>query len=849
MTNSTRENTLIQHQSTFDLVTEGVLWVDQGGKIRRANAAAAGLLGYARKELETRSYLEIDPNYSLLGWKKFWKRLDAERGEFLDKQFVNAGGNLVGVRGKIAFDQLPAAAGLCLIVFTSTEAGRREADLLEALQTDGNISGWEYNVANGQVYLGPQLRTWLGWSPERDFYPAADFVAKLSALSNFTLHPRAAAQLNTLLKSGRRFEHTLTLPAQDGTETELLLRGRSVENELEVFKIFGSAIRTVDLSPPPAPAGDLSAFRFSLDHGSDAILWVDAAENRIVFANARACELTGYPRREITEVRPDHLLPGILNATHLAAARTGKYLELTTDAPRKDGSLYPTRAALHHHRDGEGREYLIVIFQDVAETAQNDEHRRLHLSTLDHLREWVLWLDADNRVVMINAAARKKLSRRTTRALEGLPLEELMPELDIPPLEEIRQDRLDGRARPDVDYVYPDTNGRERTLQIRFVQLAAGSRFFLSLICRDVTTEVNNKRRLRESKRRVDELRKQLESENEALKEEIDTVNASGPIVTVSPRYRKILAQIGQVAGTDATVLVTGETGTGKELLAQSIHNFSNRAARRMVSVNCAALPENLIESELFGHERGAFTGAFAQKKGKFELASGGTIFLDEIGELPLEMQAKLLRALQEGEIQRVGSTEVIKVDVRVVAATNRELEKMIREGTFREDLFYRLNVFPIHNLPLRERTEDIPVLVKHFTRIYAEKMGRNVTQINQPDLEKLRAYDFPGNVRELINLVERAVITSDSSTLNLGASLRALRRTSRPGGNGFLPGEGERLVSLDEMQRLYIREALRRTGGKVTGPGGAAELLDINGRTLMSRMVKLGIDREKSGR
>lgn len=846
MPQPTQNNTLQHHRDAFDLVTEGVLWIDKGGKIRCANAAAASLLGYSRKELEQRSYLEIDPNFSLLGWKKFWKQLDVEQGEFLDTQFVNAGGSLLGVKGRIRFDQLPAAGELCLVVFSSTEAGRREADLLEALQRDGNISGWEYNVANGQVYLGPQLRSWLGWSPERDYYPTTDFVDKFTALLSSTQHPRAAAQIEQLLNSARHFEHTLQVKQEDGTETELLLRGQSAENELEVFKLYGTAVRAKDLVVTAAPTGETSTFQFSLDHSSDAIFWVDLSNQQIAFANARACELTGYARREINALPLDRIMPGCLTEERLQTVRAGKYLELPTDTQRKDGSHYPTRAALHHHNDGSHGEYLIIISQDASREAEDDEHRRLHVSTLDTLQEWVIWLDASNQVVMMNAAARKKLSRRTTRDLEGLPISELMPELEIPPLEDIRQDHLDGRARPDVDYVYPDTNGKERTLQVRFVQVAADTRTFLSMICRDVTTEVSNKRRLQEAKRRVDELRKQLESENEALKEEIGTVNASGPIITVSPKYRKILAQIGQVAGTDATVLVTGETGTGKELLAQSIHNFSNRASRRMVSVNCAALPENLIESELFGHERGAFTGAFAQKKGKFELASGGTIFLDEIGELPLDMQAKLLRALQEGEIQRIGSTDIIKVDVRVVAATNRELEKMIGAGTFREDLFYRLNVFPIHNLPLRERPEDIPVLVKHFTKIYAEKMGRPVTQINQRDLEQLQAYDFPGNVRELINLVERAVITSAASTLNLGASLRALRRTERSSSGSFLPGEGERMVSLEEMQRLYIEEALRRTGGKVTGPGGAAEILDINGRTLMSRMVKLGIDRGK---
>ncbi|MEM9259095.1 MAG: sigma-54 dependent transcriptional regulator, partial [Bacteroidota bacterium] len=497
-----------------------------------------------------------------------------------------------------------------------------------------------------------------------------------------------------------------------------------------------------------------------------------------------------------------------------------------------------------YHFAVEGEEpQAILLLNDLVAEQREDEHRKLHTTTLEALQEWVIWLDDNQKIVLLNTAARRKLSRISSRELKGLRLQELLPDLELPPLAQIRQEQLDDRPRGALDYVYTDPSGTERTLQIRFLHVAAATRHFLSVLCRDVTTERNNKRRLQQAKRRVDELKAQLETENEVLKERIETVDAAGPIVTVSRKYQQILAQIGQVAGTDATVLITGETGTGKELLAQSIHSFSNRSSRSLVSVNCAALPENLIESELFGHERGAFTGAFAQKKGKFEVANGGTIFLDEIGELPLDMQAKLLRALQEGEIQRIGSNVQIKVDLRVVAATNRNLERMIKEGKFREDLYYRLNVFPIHNLPLRERPEDIPVLVNQFARIYADKMGRTISDINPRDLEKLVAYDFPGNVRELINLVERAVITSTTTTLNLGASLRALRRTERSEGTLSLE-DGKPLLSFEEMQRQYIIAALERSKGKVTGAGGAAEMLDVNGRTLMSKMHKLGINR-----
>ena len=844
MQDATTDNSLRLHRQVFDLVSEGVLWVDKSGRITGSNAAAGRLLGYSSAQLLQLSYFEVNPHLSMMGWKKFRARLREDGPVRLDTEFVNAQGKLFSVRGQISADALAPEPDAACLVFASTESGRRLSDLLEAVQRGGGTGGWEYNLTTGQVYLSLPIREWLGWSPERDFYPVAEFTEKiipqlppdsLSVLSH---------QLTSLLSDARTCDLALELPDRDGSTANFRLQGNSVENEMEVFKLYGSLRPESDARTSLVGAGGQPAYPFSLDRIPEAIWWVDYADGRITFANAAACELTGYLRQEMLGMQVAKLSPEEMveeNEELLERLRDKKYLEHDAITLHKDGSLFPTSAKLHHFQTDDAA-YAVVVAENTSREHRDDQFLQLHTTTLNTLREWVIWLDADNTVVRMNAAARRKLSRRTSRKLTGLPILELMPGLEIPPLSDIRQEQLDGRVRSDTNYEYTDAGGKERTLQCHFVQVAASSRLFLSIICRDVTAEVNNKRRLQQTKRRVDELRAQLESENEALREKIETVDATGPIITVSREYQKILGQIAQVAGTDSTVLVTGETGTGKELLARSIHNFSNRAHRQLVSVNCAALPDNLIESELFGHERGSFTGAFTQKKGKFEIADGGTIFLDEIGELPLDMQAKILRALQEKEIQRIGSAEIINVDVRIVAATNRNLEQMIGEGTFREDLFYRLNVFPIHNLPLRERREDIPVLVKHFTKIYAEKMGKPVSLINPKDLEKMQEYAFPGNVRELINLVERAVITSNSSTLNLGASLRALRRTDQ-GGGLHLTGD---LVSFEEMQRRYIIEALKRTKGKVTGPGGAAEILQVNGRTLTSKMQKLGINRNE---
>jgi PAS domain S-box-containing protein len=290
----------------------------------------------------------------------------------------------------------------------------------------------------------------------------------------------------------------------------------------------------------------------------------------------------------------------------------------------------------------------------------------------------------------------------------------------------------------------------------------------------------------------VENLKNRLQAENVYLQEEIKLEHNFEEIVSQSEALKKELRKLEQVATTDATVLILGETGTGKELLARAVHNLSPRRDRPLVKVNCAALPADLIESELFGHEKGAFTGAHARKIGRFELADGGTIFLDEIGDLPLALQAKLLRVLQEGEFERLGNPHTIKVDVRIIAATNRDLEKAIESGDFRGDLYYRLNVFPIKSPPLRERQEDIPLLVAHFVKKYGAKLGKNIEIIPQKVMDILLAYAWPGNVRELENIIERAVILARGFTIELDESLDVLRDTDLPNTNSLTLEEVE---------------------------------------------------------
>lgn len=309
--------------------------------------------------------------------------------------------------------------------------------------------------------------------------------------------------------------------------------------------------------------------------------------------------------------------------------------------------------------------------------------------------------------------------------------------------------------------------------------------------------------------------------------------NNFSEIVSNSNNFKKVLKQIEQVADTSSTVLITGESGTGKELIARALHQLSRRKNAPMIKVNCAALPATLIESELFGHEKGAFTGALTRKIGKFELADKGTLFLDEIGEMPIELQSKLLRAIQEGEIERVGGQTVHNVDVRILAATNRDLTKEIQVGNFREDLYYRLNVFPIHSIPLRERSKDIPLLTQFFCEKLGAKLGRKITDIPQKVIDKLMDYDFPGNVRELENLVERGIIMSQRGKLNIGDWF-----------NPRKPVKSESFLSIEEMQYQHIVRVLQHTNWKVSGENGAAQLLKMRPTTLYSKIERLGIKR-----
>jgi chemotaxis protein methyltransferase CheR len=366
---------------------------------------------------------------------------------------------------------------------------------------------------------------------------------------------------------------------------------------------------------------------------------------------------------------------------------------------------------------------------------------------------------------------------------------------------------------------------------------AAGETIGLRGVTMDISDRKQAEVSLRKAHEEVSKLKNQLEEENIYLQEEIRLAHNVDEIIGESNAIKYVLFKIEQVAQTDTTVLILGETGTGKELVARAIHNQSPLKDRPLVKVNCAALSASLIESELFGHEKGAFTGASARKIGRFELADGATLFLDEIGELPLELQAKLLRVIQEGEFERLGGSKTVQVKVRIIAATNRNMKAEVEKGAFREDLWYRLNVFPITLPPLRQRKEDIPAMTEHFVGGFSKKLGKPITSISSATLKKLHDYSWPGNVRELANVIERAVINTPGAVFHIADQFEQPKPAD--------PSAQTR--TLEEVEKEYITRILEGTGWRIEGPNGAAKILGLNPSTLRTRMTKLGIQKNIS--
>jgi formate hydrogenlyase transcriptional activator len=585
--------------------------------------------------------------------------------------------------------------------------------------------------------------------------------------------------------------------------------------------------------------------RATFDQAAVGIAHV-ATDGRCLRANDKLCAIVGYPREELLQLsfqditHPDDLATDLDHVRRVLSGEIPTY-SMEKRYLRKDGSLVWANLTVSLVRTADGQpRHFISVAEDITDRKRAEEALRISEARLAAAIELgglgFVEVDEDTGTVFADDRLRELVGfppdRELGMQLVAFWMEHVHPD-DVPRVLGERQEALDGRReglRVEYRYLHPARGetwiqhiGRPTTRDATGFAVKSFSVF------RDITESKRAEEALRHSYVEIERLKDRLQAESDYLKAEIEVTQARGEVTGRSAPILKVLRSVDQVAATDSTVLVRGETGSGKELIAQAIHKLSRRRNHLMVKINCAALPAGLVESELFGREKGAFTGALARQVGRFEVADNSTLFLDEIGELSLEVQAKLLRVLEAGEFERLGSPRTIKVNVRLIAATNRDLGDAIKQGRFREDLYYRLNVFPIRVPPLRERPEDIPLLVWTFLEEFSSRMGKKITQVPRKTMELLQRHSWPGNVRELRNVVEHAAIITTGDTLRVpllddAAPLLTAAHT------------------LADLEREYILRALNRAGWHVKGPNGAAADLGLNPGTLYGRMRKLGI-------
>ncbi len=632
----------------------------------------------------------------------------------------------------------------------------------------------------------------------------------------------------------------------------------------------------MDAALSSAPAKDPDLWGAAFDFASQPMMLLDPHGDRIVDANPAVCTLLGYDRTLLRQMKISALHAGQVPA-----------LIVFTQAVFDKGSFWTTSLTPRHAAGNELRlEYSgSLIPRDgtpLVLLAMNDlEQRRRRLvdaTAEDHMRGGIAaWqrvervfrdIERENQLILraagegiygVNAEGKTTFVNPVAERILGWSAEELVgtdihstvhhthhdgrhyPHEDCPIYAAFR----DGAVHQVTDEVFWRKDGTPVWVEytstpIRDRGVVVGA----VIVFRDVSQRRDADEKLRAALSEVDQLRERLEQENAYLQEEIRTETNPRGIIGRTAAVQKTLRQVSLVAPTDATVMITGESGTGKELIARAIHEASQRSDRPLIRVNCAAIPRELFESEFFGHVRGAFTGALRDRIGRFELADGGTLFLDEVGEIPLELQGKLLRVLQEGHFERVGEERTRGVDVRVIAATNRELKAEVKQGRFREDLYFRLNVFPVETVPLRDRREDIPLLAQHFLTSESKSFKSDL-RLSEGDVRRLMQYDWPGNVRELQNVIERAAILAQNGRLRIDLPIQ--QGGTEPPAASRRPRNGapQAIMTDDEMrdyERNNILAALKASGGKVFGKDGAAELLAIKPTTLASRIKSLGI-------
>src|SRR5579871_2210135 len=869
---------LLLSNFTIENLHEAVFWIDSEQNIFQVNDMACQMIGYSREELTKKKVTDINPSTVVMDWEKFWKRLKKEKKIVFEAQHWHKSGYLYDVEITGNFIELDGKEYSCSIVRDIREKKAQEKLMKERLN--------EIQLYNSTV---KNIRDQIFWlDKDGHFIRVNESVIRESGYSNDELMKMTVFDLNPTLTKKEwdlRWEETKKTGQQILQTTHRDNRGNiypvEVTNnfiEHNGAEYFCSSVR--DIKKRKRDEEILRSISESTSSVTGSDYFRELTKFITDILDVRYSMVVSCSNDEVTKLRMlsyvdrQEVLENIqydTKGTPCEIVMQGKEFfcadKLEETFPREKGIKSWIAVPIYSPSTGKviGN---IAAFDRVPMTNEQNQIDILRIfaaragAEIDRIRaEEKLRETLESANVELQHQL-KESEERFRDLFEEAPIAYVNEGLDSKFINANRAAlKILGVKPEEVPYTYgkslaPNTPDAQRRLKEAFDSVGRGtdtsgvvlemrrqdngkplwiqwwsnpdkSGQFTRTMFLDITEQVL-----------MEQEQARLKAENKYLQEEIKLNYNFEDIVSKSKNFHRVLQQIEQVASTNATVLIMGESGTGKELIARAVHNISNRAKRPLVKVNCATLPANLIESELFGHEKGAFTGAMERKIGRFELADGGTIFLDEIGELPVELQAKLLRVLQEGEFERLGNPKTMKVNVRVIAATNRNLTNAIEKKEFREDLYYRLNVFPITCPPLRERKEDIPLLVKHFLQKHESRVGKKISNVPTNVMDALSDYDWPGNIRELENLIERAMILSPGNSLEYGDWLPAQKINTTTNGKNAS-------TKLEDIEKEHIIEVLKKTNWKVSGEKGAAKILGLNQTTLEARMKKMGIKRD----
>jgi PAS domain S-box-containing protein len=829
-------------------INKPVFIVNNKAEFIDVNSAACDHLKYAKNDLLKLNIDLISTNYLDLNWNEIWRSCKKKMNASFETRHISKNGDVYPVIVNARFYNDTREEFIVCVVEDISHIKKIEKNLEEAEELYKIVT----EQSNDSVMILNQERVFYinHKTVELSGYKREELL-KMSPL--FIIHPDDRAMVSELVRRRLRGEeflksHTGRIISKTGKVIFLEVTTSKINYKGIPALILNARDVTESLESKERQKENEAMYHKLVENSQEVILILDGST--IVFSNPYATSFFEYSAEELSgmdildmvheddkkQVRKrfaDRYAGKPLSQINVGKVVTKsgkiKIIEVTATVVKyndKNQVVFTGRDITERKK---AEEELLLAYKELE---KSEKDNRLSKFVIDRAGEAIIMINSYGFITRANDSC-KYVWGYSEEEMKYLSIFDIDTELTKAEFDDLKL-KVIKKKNVRLEKVNLKKSGEKVPVEISLNSLFFEGEHYITAFVKDISKRKKSEFQLKEAFKQINSLKNKLQAENLYLQDEIKLNHNFEEIITQSKKFIRVLGNVEQVASTDSTVLILGETGTGKELLARAIHNISGRKNSPLVKVNCASLPATLIESELFGYEKGAFTGALTQKIGRFELADGGTIFLDEIGELPLELQPKLLRVLQDGEFERLGNPKTIKVNVRVIAATNKDLKKEAKENRFRDDLFFRLNVFPIRIPSLRERKEDIPILLNHFIKKYSAKLSKKIKTVSQQALVSLQTYDWPGNIREMENVVERAIIISNNESLDLGDWFETANINSKP----------NKIIPLADYEKEYILKILNLKNWRIRGENGVANALGLKPTTLEAKMKKLGIHR-----